>query len=95
MRYRANKAIAPDKIWPALYNKPFKESQVRDLLSSRGIEVCLPESWWNTVTAGSGAHPVPGVEDGVVRPEERFQEGDVVRSAHGPLEGGTEAVGAT
>jgi transcriptional antiterminator RfaH len=126
--------MASDKIWLTLYTKPFKESQVRDLLSSRGIEVYLPEV---TVqqrsgrkkkpffphylfarldpTSGlmtdvrwtpglryivrAGKRPVRVPDDvvehirhrlskmEVVRPGDRFKEGDVVRIAHGPLEG--------
>ncbi len=32
-----------DEIWLALYTKPYKEGQVRDLLQAQDIEVYLPE----------------------------------------------------
>jgi transcriptional antiterminator RfaH len=43
-------------VWLALYTKPFKEYQVRDLLSERGIEVYLPEI---TVQQRSGRKKKP------------------------------------
>lgn len=123
-----------DKVWLALYTKPYKEYQVRDLLSNRGIEVYLPEitvqrngmqkkkpffahylfarldpssgaitdvRWTpgmrHIVRAGDQPVGVPDrvvehirrrlAEMGVVRPEERFKTGDIVRIARGPLEG--------
>lgn len=126
--------MASNKVWLTLYTKPFKEYQVRDLLSDRGIEVYLPEitvqqrsgrkrkpffphylfarldptsgaitdvRWTRgmryIVRVGDRPARVPDqvVEHirrrltsmAVVRPEERFKKGDVVRIAHGPLEG--------
>ncbi|MGD2177210.1 MAG: transcription termination/antitermination NusG family protein [Anaerolineae bacterium] len=126
--------MASDKIWLALYTKPFKEYQVRDLLSGQGIEVYLPEITvlqrsgrkkkpffphylfarldpasgqitdvrWTPgmryiIRAGNRPVRVPDdvvehirrrlAKMGVVRPEDRFKEGDVVRIARGPLEG--------
>lgn len=126
--------MASDKVWLALYTKPFKEYQVRDLLSDRGIEVYVPEITvqqrsgrkkkpffphylfarldpssglitdvrWTPgvryiVRAGNRPVRVPDevvehirrrlAKMGVLRPEERFKEGDVVRIAGGPLKG--------
>lgn len=123
-----------DKIWLALYTKPYKEYKVRNLLSGRGIEVYLPEitvqqcsgqkrkpffphylfarldplsgvitdvRWTPGLRyiVRTGDRPVPVPDEvvdhirrrlsqmGVVRPEDRFREGDVVRIARGPLEG--------
>ena len=126
--------MACDKIWLALYTKPYKEYKVRNLLSGRGIEVYLPEitvqqrsgqkrkpffphylfarldpssgiitdvRWTPGLRyiVRSGNRPVP-VPDEVVehiqrrlskmevlRPEDRFREGDVVRIDRGPFEG--------
>jgi transcriptional antiterminator RfaH len=126
--------MACDKVWLALYTKPFKEYKVRNLLSGRGIEVYLPEITvqqrsgrknkpffphylfarldpssgviadvrWTPglryiVRAGNRPVPVPDevvehirrrlAKMGVVRPEERFKEGDLVRIGRGPLQG--------
>lgn len=130
--------MACDKVWLALYTKPFKEYQVRDLLNGRGIEVYLPEitvqqqsgrkkkpffpeylfarldpssgvmtdvRWtpgmrWIIRAGNEPVHVPDEVVDqirrrlgsmGVVRPAERFKEGDAVRIGRGPLEG-VEAV---